>query len=74
MTPGVLFIVFAVSMTAGVVVVGVFDWRRHKRFEPSSSSDHVFKCDQCGTLYTDDPDVECSRCPQCGTMNERIMF
>ena len=41
---------------------------------PIPSEDHIFRCRRCGYVYTDDPDVERSRCIQCGQMNEAIKF
>jgi rubrerythrin len=47
---------------------------RQKRFGPTPSQDRIFRCEQCGLIYTDDPDVDRSRCASCGTMNEAIEF
>jgi ribosomal protein S27AE len=30
------------------------------------------RCERCGLVYTDDPDVTRSRCSQCGRVNEAI--
>jgi DNA-directed RNA polymerase subunit RPC12/RpoP len=38
------------------------------------SDDRVFRCVKCAYVYTDDPDVDRSRCQQCGTLNEAIKF
>jgi DNA-directed RNA polymerase subunit RPC12/RpoP len=38
------------------------------------SSDRIFRCAKCGSVYTDDPDVDRSRCAQCGQMNDPIEF
>jgi predicted Zn-ribbon and HTH transcriptional regulator len=37
-------------------------------------SDRIFRCVKCGFVYTDDPDVDRSRCSQCGQMNDPIEF
>jgi predicted Zn-ribbon and HTH transcriptional regulator len=47
---------------------------RRRRFEPTASLDRIFRCRRCGYVYTDDPDVDRSRCSQCGQMNEAIQF
>ncbi len=47
---------------------------RRRRFEPVPSEDSIFRCGQCGFVYTDDPDVDRSRCPQCGKSNTAIEF
>jgi len=33
-----------------------------------------FRCQTCGYVYTDDADVDRSRCAQCGKLNEPIVF
>ena len=33
-----------------------------------------FRCGRCGYVYTDDPDVDRSRCSQCAQMNDAIRF
>ena len=47
---------------------------RRRRFEPTPSEDRIFRCARCGYVYTDDPDVDRSRCSQCGLMNDAIEF
>ncbi len=56
---------------AGVVVYTEF---RQRRFKPSVSPDRIFRCQKCGYVYTDDADVDRSRCTQCGKMNDPIEF
>ncbi|WCJ60781.1 hypothetical protein NXS98_06540 [Fontisphaera persica] len=48
--------------------------RRRRRFTPAPSTDHIFRCRQCGLVYTDDNDVDRSPCPHCQTMNDEIEF
>ncbi len=58
-------------------LLGALAWythRRQRRFGPRPSDDRIFRCDRCGFVYTDDPDVDRSRCQQCGTLNEAIRF
>jgi predicted Zn-ribbon and HTH transcriptional regulator len=45
-----------------------------RRFRPTHSEDRIFRCKKCGYVYTDDPDVDRSRCIQCGKLNEPIVF
>lgn len=45
-----------------------------KRFEPAPSKDRIFRCRKCAFVYTDDSDVDRSRCPHCGTSNESVKF
>ena len=47
---------------------------RQRRFMHRRHSDRIFRCSKCGSVYTDDPDVDRSRCAQCGQMNEPIEF
>jgi DNA-directed RNA polymerase subunit RPC12/RpoP len=54
--------------------VGIYSELRRRRFEPSQSEDHIFRCGRCGYVYTDDPDVDRSRCAQCGQMNKAIEY
>ena len=74
MTIGTLVLGYEVCLLAGLSVVAVYYELRRKRFEPTPSEDHIFRCEKCGFVYTDDPDVDRSRCPQCGTLNGMISF
>lgn len=65
------YLVLALGALAGVAL---YDERRQRRFEPTPSQDHIFRCSKCSLVYTDDEDVDRSRCSQCGTMNEEIKF
>jgi len=63
-----------------ILTLGAITWiawqssLRRKRFEPTPSRDHIFRCVNCGFVYTDDADVDRSRCPQCSQMNNKIDF
>lgn len=65
------YVVVLLAALAGVVVHGEL---RRRQFGPTRTEDHIFRCARCGDVYTDDPDVDRSRCPQCGTMNEVFKF
>ena len=54
--------------------IALYYEHRQKRFGPTPSDDHIFRCENCNFVYTDDPDVDRSRCSQCGTLNEAIKF
>lgn len=69
-----LILTYVIVLLAGLIGVGIYSELRRRRFEPTPSEDHIFRCDRCGYVYTDDPDVERSRCSQCGQMNEPIRF
>lgn len=64
-----------VALTLGALgVVGIFSELRRRRFGRAHPADRVFRCKNCGYVYTDDPDVDRSRCIQCGKLNEPIQF
>ena len=47
------------TLTAAVIYAEL----RQRRFKPTPSQDRIFRCTKCGSIYTDDPDVDRSRCP-----------
>jgi hypothetical protein len=68
-------IVIYVALTLGALcVIGIYSEMRRRRFGPTHSEDRIFRCEKCGYVYTDDADVDRSRCVQCGIMNEPIVF
>ena len=69
-----LILTYVVVLLAALAAVGIYTEFRRRRFEPEPSDDRVFRCNKCGYVYTDDPDVDRSRCSQCGQMNEAIEF
>lgn len=74
MKPGLLLFAYVVVLLGSLAGVGIYYHFRRKRFEPTPSEDRVFRCDGCGFVYTDDADVDRSRCPQCGRHNESYRF
>jgi predicted Zn-ribbon and HTH transcriptional regulator len=74
MPPDTLLLAYVVSLLAGVGALALYSELRRKRFEPTPSEDRIFRCGQCSFVYTDDAEVDLSRCPQCGTANESIQF
>ena len=74
MTPDVLLLGYVVLLLAGLCALAIYTEQRQRRFGPTPSDDRVFRCVECGYVYTDDPDVDRSRCQQCGTLNEAIKF
>ena len=69
-----LILTYVVVLLAGLAGAGIYSELRRRRFEPTPSEYHIFRCRRCGYVYTDDPDVVRSRCTQCGQMNEVIKF
>ncbi|TAL03484.1 MAG: hypothetical protein EPO07_06215 [Verrucomicrobia bacterium] len=69
-----LILVYAVGLLLAVGALGIYSESRRRRFRPAHQEDRIFRCGKCGHVYTDDPDVERSRCAQCGQLNEAIEF
>ncbi len=69
-----LILTYVVVLLAGISALGIYTELRRRRFQPTPTEDRVFRCRNCGSVYTDDPDVDRSRCSQCGKMNEAIEF
>jgi hypothetical protein len=69
-----LIFTYVAGLLGVLAALGLFFERRHRQFDPVHSRDHVFRCDKCGFVYTDDPDVDRSRCSQCGKPNDFIEF
>lgn len=65
---------YVAVLLAGISGLALYYQQRQKRFGPTPSADRIFRCGKCGYVYTDDADVDRSRCPQCGTLNEAIRF
>ena len=69
-----LILTYVVVLLLALTAVAIYAELRRRRFEPTASEDRIFRCSRCGYVYTDDPDVDRSRCSQCGQMNEPIEF
>ena len=69
-----LIITYVIVLLVALTGVAIYAELRRRRFEPTPSEDRIFRCSRCGYVYTDDADVERSRCSQCGLMNEPIKF
>lgn len=69
-----LILTYVVSLLAALSGLAIYSEMRSRRFGPSASPDRVFRCGNCGQVYTDDADVARSRCSQCGRMNDAIEF
>jgi predicted Zn-ribbon and HTH transcriptional regulator len=74
MTPDALLFDYVAVLLTALSVFALYVEHRQRRFGPTPSDDRVFRCLKCGFVYTDDPDVDRSRCQQCGTMNDAIRF
>ncbi len=69
-----IILLYTVSGLVAISAAAIYSEIRKRRFEPTQSEDRIFRCKRCVFVYTDDPDVDLSRCPQCGAMNEAIKF
>jgi hypothetical protein len=69
-----LILAYLLLLLGGLAVVAIYTEFRQRRFKTTHASDRIFRCAECGCVYTDDPDVDRSRCSQCGRMNEPIEF
>jgi predicted Zn-ribbon and HTH transcriptional regulator len=69
-----LILAYVVVTLAALTGTAIYAELRRRSFEPTHSEDRIFRCGRCGYVYTDDPDVDRSRCSQCGQMNEAIEF
>lgn len=65
---------YVVLLLGAMAALAVLAERRRRRFEPQPTEDTIFRCGKCAFVYTDDQDVEVSRCPQCGATNEAVEF
>ncbi len=74
MSPDKLIFIYVACLLLSICVIAIFSEMRGRRFRPERSEDHVFRCEKCGCVYTDDADVERSRCSQCGILNDAIEF
>ena len=74
MSTAALLLAYVASALAALAGLTVYSELRRRRFAPEPSEDHIFRCPRCGFVYTDDPDVDRSRCPNCGKMNEAVKF
>ena len=74
MTISSLFLTYVTVLLAAICGLSLYTEMRRRRFRPAASEDRIFKCESCGLVYTDDPDVERSRCSECGKLNEAIEF
>ena len=74
MPAAALILCYVVALLAALCAVGIYSEMRKRRFHPTANVDRIFRCSDCGLVYTDDADVDRSRCSQCGKLNEPIEF
>jgi hypothetical protein len=69
-----LILTYLIAMLGALVALAIYSELRRRRFEPARTQDRIFRCVKCGFVYTDDADVDRSRCSQCGQGNDPIEF
>ena len=74
MTIQTLIEIYVTIGLGGLLGLWIFSEVRRRRFGPTHTEDRVFRCSKCGFVYTDDADVDRSRCAQCGKLNAPIEF
>lgn len=74
MPADLLIFTYVTGLLVTLAGLAIYSERRTRSFEPTASNDRVFRCTKCGFVYTDDADVDRSRCSQCGKSNEAIKF
>ncbi len=74
MSPEFIIYAWTFGALAGFGLLALWDEYRRRTFEPARRPDTIFRCDRCAAVYTDDPEVERSRCPQCGHTNHPVEF
>jgi hypothetical protein len=65
---------YVALLLGAIFALSFYYERRQKRFGPTPSADRIFRCKRCAWVYTDDADVDRSRCPHCGRLNAAIQF
>ena len=74
MAPHTMMLLYVVAALLALAGIGIYSEWRKRRFHPTPTEDRIFRCEGCGFVYTDDADVDRSRCSQCGKLNEAIEF
>jgi protein-arginine kinase activator protein McsA len=69
-----LMLAYLLTMLASLAGVALYTDFRQRHFKSTNANDRIFRCSKCGTVYTDDVDVDRSRCSQCGQLNDPIQF
>jgi len=70
----ILILLYAMVLLAVIGALALHNELRRRGFETGRTTDRVFRCEKCGFVYTDDPGVDRSRCPQCGRTNDAYEF
>jgi hypothetical protein len=63
-------VVYLLVALAIIIVATLRNFLRRRATYAELKPTHIFSCARCAHPYLDDCDLERSRCPRCGTMNE----
>ncbi|HSY09324.1 MAG TPA: hypothetical protein VK840_00245 [Candidatus Dormibacteraeota bacterium] len=74
MSTAALIVIYVAVLLGTLIGLWIYSEMRRRRFGPTHPEDRIFRCAKCGFVYTDDADVDRSRCSQCGKLNEPIVF
>jgi hypothetical protein len=74
MSNATLITAYLALALGAICVIGILSELRRRSFGPTHSEDRIFRCQKCGYVYTDDADVDRSRCTHCGKLNDPIVF
>jgi rRNA maturation endonuclease Nob1 len=72
--PESLIALWVAGLLAALGLLALADEFRRRRIGSDVSQDQLFRCVRCTSVYTDDAEVERSRCPHCGKTNEAVRF
>ncbi|MBM3900838.1 MAG: hypothetical protein FJ379_01890 [Verrucomicrobia bacterium] len=73
-SPENLILGWTLGVLGTLTVLALWDERVRRRVGADISEDRIFRCAQCSLVYTDDPEVDRSRCPGCGRTNIPVEF
>ena len=74
MSPESFLTLLVLGLLVALGALALADEFRQRRIQGNRTPDHIFRCEHCNLIYTDDPGVDRSRCPQCGRTNEVFEF
>lgn len=74
MSPESLLTLYVLGLLGILSLISLRSELLRRRVEREVSEDRIFRCEQCGLVYTDDANVDRSRCPQCGRTNGPFEF
>ena len=74
MPPETLLTLYVLGLLGALGFIAFRSELKRRRIEREVSEDRIFRCADCSLVYTDDANVERSRCPNCGRTNVPFAF